>query len=689
MFSEHSGNRSGEPPVKRYRGMLIDSIPPTTDFSPISRNFSTDSATPPSAHSSSITNSTQDHKEGDMPDMSTEIISAEEDEYTEFKDSSQPLSSIPHYPGSENAEPYSTYLKLEDESNETTGQDREANENDTSAKDSSTNSPAKKRTRATPEQLLILEEAFMTNISPNSKVREALAERINMSERSIQIWFQNRRAKVKLMQKRSHLVQETMSRQYFNSCMPFTQGMYPFRNDITSDQGGMYTNGSTARFTTGVEMSEDHPNSYTSSGYQFDPTSIGMNPHLAPRVAISPSMPTQNGVAKLAMVRGMSAPVMPVVNPTTGVHPFTCDTLSIGTWRRMAITKNDLLCYFNLTDKKMSWHITDNNSRFKMEFDFLAIVGIEFKILDAVFGQIAININQVPEFSMEVKVGNNSVWTTCRDFTEGKQASSFFRHVIRGHAQPLKRQIITLMQADMSLQKTVRIEPLSNMTRVMAPQRRQSFPDKSIAHSFNTSCADLLAARRNSVDEHTTRRATSVPMQNIMSLHRFSRESSLCADTFDSTRYNSLMVIDEIGNVSPMNDFSRHDFTSNENIRGNGTAPPNFVASGAMPPHPVMAASPLDIEASSAENLTLTSPLDLYRNHQYEQLQMISSGMGISDCVSSSWEDAFAMNSMYLLGSSINSPGVDELNNSILGHVPSAECPNEHLPSESYDKNFS
>ncbi|RGB29115.1 homeobox domain-containing protein, partial [Rhizophagus diaphanus] len=55
----------------------------------------------------------------------------------------------------------------------------------------------KKRTRATPEQLAILEDTFKTNTSPNSKVREALAEKVNMSERSIQIWFQNRRAKMK------------------------------------------------------------------------------------------------------------------------------------------------------------------------------------------------------------------------------------------------------------------------------------------------------------------------------------------------------------------------------------------------------------------------------------------------------------------------------------------------------------
>ncbi|ORX62239.1 homeobox-domain-containing protein, partial [Hesseltinella vesiculosa] len=61
----------------------------------------------------------------------------------------------------------------------------------------------RKRTRATPEQLAVLEKTFSVNPSPNNRVREQLSRELGMSERSIQIWFQNRRAKVKNMAKRS------------------------------------------------------------------------------------------------------------------------------------------------------------------------------------------------------------------------------------------------------------------------------------------------------------------------------------------------------------------------------------------------------------------------------------------------------------------------------------------------------
>ncbi|CAG8699003.1 22392_t:CDS:2 [Gigaspora margarita] len=93
---------------------------------------------------------------------------------------------------------------------------------------------ANNRTRATPEQLAILEDTFKTNTSPNSKVREALAEKVNMSERSIQIWFQNRRAKMKAMQKRAHLMinQDSLGH-HFMPCIPgYGHGLYPFRMPI-------------------------------------------------------------------------------------------------------------------------------------------------------------------------------------------------------------------------------------------------------------------------------------------------------------------------------------------------------------------------------------------------------------------------------------------------------------------------
>lgn len=71
-----------------------------------------------------------------------------------------------------------------------------------------TSDDTKKRTRVTPSQLSILEETFNISATPDSKMRKQLAYKLQMPERSIQIWFQNRRAKVKMLQKRVLLRQE-------------------------------------------------------------------------------------------------------------------------------------------------------------------------------------------------------------------------------------------------------------------------------------------------------------------------------------------------------------------------------------------------------------------------------------------------------------------------------------------------
>lgn len=49
-----------------------------------------------------------------------------------------------------------------------------------------------KRQRATPEQYTVLEVEFNKNPTPTAAVRDRIANDINMTERSVQIWFQNR-----------------------------------------------------------------------------------------------------------------------------------------------------------------------------------------------------------------------------------------------------------------------------------------------------------------------------------------------------------------------------------------------------------------------------------------------------------------------------------------------------------------
>lgn len=57
----------------------------------------------------------------------------------------------------------------------------------------SSSTTSRKRRRTTKEQRQILKDAFMKNKAPSKEERLSLAQRCNMSEKAIQVWFQNQR----------------------------------------------------------------------------------------------------------------------------------------------------------------------------------------------------------------------------------------------------------------------------------------------------------------------------------------------------------------------------------------------------------------------------------------------------------------------------------------------------------------
>ncbi|RUP19852.1 hypothetical protein BC936DRAFT_139285 [Jimgerdemannia flammicorona] len=177
--------------------------------------------------------------------------------------------------------------------------------------------------------------------------------------------------------------------------------------------------------------------------------------------------------------------------PNESARPFSVDTLCIGSWRRMALNPSDLRCYYNIPDRQMSWHISDLTSHFKMEFSFEAITSLEFVMMDGIFAQIYVELNESPVFYMENNKerltndgkASNPTWTQCSDFTEGKQASRFFKHSMKGLAHPLMQQISEITAADNTMRKVTKIMDQTHASPVHKPalpshlnyQRRHSY----------------------------------------------------------------------------------------------------------------------------------------------------------------------------------------------------------------------
>jgi hypothetical protein len=145
---------------------------------------------------------------------------------------------------------------------------------------------------------------------------------------------------------------------------------------------------------------------------------------------------------------------------------ITATAVTVGSWHRMKISQQDLMCYYKLSERAFSWHIRDSNYHFKMMISFDSITAIELNVLeDHISAQIDMDLLEPPIFFME----NNSNWVQCSDFTEGMQASVVLRHTVRGLAADLRQELLAIAGMD---------ERLCQITR---------FPAVDIAVSTNAS----------------------------------------------------------------------------------------------------------------------------------------------------------------------------------------------------------
>lgn len=92
----------------------------------------------------------------------------------------------------------------------------------------------KKRKRVTEEQLTVLETIFATDKMPDQKLRLQLAQRLGMSSRRVQIWFQNKRAKLKKANANSPNSSPTMGHSIGKLGAAGSQALYSARFSLPS-----------------------------------------------------------------------------------------------------------------------------------------------------------------------------------------------------------------------------------------------------------------------------------------------------------------------------------------------------------------------------------------------------------------------------------------------------------------------
>jgi hypothetical protein len=160
---------------------------------------------------------------------------------------------------------------------------------------------------------------------------------------------------------------------------------------------------------------------------------------------------------------------------------LSATTLTIGTWHRLKMHETDLVCVYRPDTRTFAWHIVDGGCHFKMEVAQHAVSSIEM-VLDEheALADVHFDISEPPLFYMEstttpIVVTDDKkkmkksateepqpspMWVQCSDFTEGKQASRFFRHTLKGVAHHMKQELLTLINNHEETRRLVQfIEP--------------------------------------------------------------------------------------------------------------------------------------------------------------------------------------------------------------------------------------
>ncbi|KAJ5669418.1 Homeodomain [Penicillium macrosclerotiorum] len=254
-----------------------------------------------------------------------------------------------------------------------------------------------KRQRATQDQLVTLELEFNKNPTPTAATRERIAQDINMTERSVQIWFQNRRAKIKMLAKKSIETGE--------GCDSIPESMRHYL------------------------------------AMQFDPSKPGA------RDAFGRS----NGYgAPGGMYASEPNPSGKVV-----ISHFTCRSLTIGSWRRIGQNAMDLVVFYSPDKACMTYYINNDSAGYKIEYPFAYIKNITLETGDPNPGPngapvrpggLVVELNRPPLFYMDSS--NSGGFYQCGDFTEEQQASQIMIHHLGGHPKVLSVQLAKLVSLE-------------------------------------------------------------------------------------------------------------------------------------------------------------------------------------------------------------------------------------------------
>ncbi|KAK0554440.1 hypothetical protein OC845_000701 [Tilletia horrida] len=295
--------------------------------------------------------------------------------------------------------------------------------------------PKKKRNKCTNEQLEALEEFFATNRNPTGRIREELSKRIRMPERSVQVWFQNKRAKIK------------------------TGDPKPDAEILAEFADAKDTSPITQLALAGV---------------------AARNKQIQLPIPAPAPAPATHKTAEALPAFSLTIGTWRRLNPTLVIF----FALKLQTF--VSYVRSDSLGYKldiplrSIT--RLSFTGPDNPNQVEQE-----------EGLDEPVGRFTIEVNHAPTFFMEVfrsgrdgDANNKPSWRQCSDFTQDRQATQETTHYICGPYTELKRALASVLSASDTVRS--RMSP-DTIDRILGPEQP---PQMSISSQPNVTTGPYI-----------------------------------------------------------------------------------------------------------------------------------------------------------------------------------------------------
>ncbi|KAI8587797.1 hypothetical protein BDZ88DRAFT_440519 [Geranomyces variabilis] len=331
------------------------------------------------------------------------------------------------------------------------------------------------RRNKTAAQLAILEPAFARNSKPTREARAQLAEEIGLSERSVQIWFQNKRAKVRNVGNDAPAAAETVDRPHRKRCHLKTRRNSPKRaqaSQASQESQKRQQSPSPMPASSSRESSQDaaQPSIAEPDPVQcptpqilaeFQSGTAAAAPPLSRYIPPTPqhAVPAFASPASLGppplnrqLASAAAASAFDPFNPFYPYHPaldvtrLSVDCIAIGTWHRLALSAiMDFYTEVDLYQAVIRTTFIEASCQLRMTSRLQHMASLRLdtntSTTDESIASLTIEFIAPPLFEM---LTETRTWVPCHDFTENAQALHCSTHTFQGPDADIRAELRAL-----------------------------------------------------------------------------------------------------------------------------------------------------------------------------------------------------------------------------------------------------